>query len=126
MSPAYTSAVLECFARAGDTGSGPLLARRGTLQQGVVIEFRAVVADGCLKGVGFRVWGCPHIIAACVRLTELFEGGPLDLLVSTNLETALAEFDIPVEKAGKILILKDTLEDAHEVLRSDFAMPSER
>ena len=114
----YTAAVVEYFRQPVESCPSPAVARAGTPQKGAVIELHAALADGLLRDVGFRVWGCPHIIAGCNRLTELLEGKAAEQLIELDLEQALAEFDIPVEKAGKILILKDTMREAYDRLRA--------
>ena len=82
----------------------------GSMRQGARICFAADVRDNRLHNVGFRAFACPHIIAGCQRIAEQLEGAPADMLRAVPLDDLTTEFDIPIEKAGKLLILKDALD----------------
>ena len=79
------------------------------MQCGTLIAFTADVSGGRLHNLGFRVFACPHIIAACNWCVDYLEGGPIEALARIPLDDLGAELDIPVEKAGKLLILQDAL-----------------
>jgi NifU-like protein involved in Fe-S cluster formation len=79
-----------------------------------LICLAADVREGKLRNVGFRVFACPHIIAACNWQADLLQGAPVDALQEVDLAELQLMFDIPVEKAGKLLILKDALVACHE------------
>ena len=82
----------------------------GSARQGARICFAADVQDNCLQNVGFRAFACPHIIAGCHRIAEQLEGAPVDALLDVPLDELKTEFDIPIEKAGKLLIIKDAID----------------
>jgi len=86
----------------------------GSARQGARICFAADVQDNCLQNVGFRAFACPHIIAGCNRMVEKLEGAEVEALLAVPLEELQAEFDIPVEKAGKLLIIKDAMRACYE------------
>jgi NifU-like protein involved in Fe-S cluster formation len=79
----------------------------GSTQCGTSIVFGADVRAQRVHKLGFRAFACPHIIAACHRVAEQLEGGPVQALSELRIDELQAEFDIPVEKAGKLLILQD-------------------
>jgi NifU-like protein involved in Fe-S cluster formation len=81
----------------------------GSEQCGTSIVFAADLRDERLHKLGFRAFACPHIIAACNRVAERLEGGPAQALGELRIDELQAEFDIPVEKAGKLLILEDAV-----------------
>jgi len=98
-------------------GGTAIRGEAGSVAKGTWVCVTADLADGQLQNVGFRVYACPHIIAACNRAAELLEGAPVVALQELNLEKLQQKFEIPVEKAGKLLILKDALFNAFAPLR---------
>jgi hypothetical protein len=90
----------------------------GSTQCGTLIVFGADVRAQRLHKLGFRAFACPHIIAACNRVAEQLEGGPAQALSEFPVDELQAEFDIPVEKAGKLLILKDALQACYTDYRA--------
>jgi NifU-like protein involved in Fe-S cluster formation len=104
---AYSAAVADYFRRpVRELGDG-IRGEAGSDQRGAVIWLGADVSDGILRNVGFRAFACPHIIAACNRVAEQLEGAPAEALLEIGLDDLLRQFEIPVEKTGKLLILKD-------------------
>ena len=81
--------------------------RAGSEQQGALICIGTDVTDGLLRNVGFLAFACPHIIAACNAVADSLEGSPPEALLAVDALQLQAKFGIPVEKAGKLLILKD-------------------
>lgn len=110
---AYVAAVLEYFGQPPQPMQGAVQVELGSEQQGVVIRLCGQLEDGNIEHMGFRVWGCPHIIAATALATERLAGRPVSALARPAVAASLAEqrelLDIPAEKAGKILILMDAL-----------------
>jgi len=103
----YNGAVAEYFDRASAKAGSDLLGEAGSEQQGAWIQLSAGVIENKLLDVGFRSFACPHIIAACNWLAERLEGESVDALLELPLDELRTMFDIPVEKAGKLLILQD-------------------
>jgi NifU-like protein involved in Fe-S cluster formation len=110
---AYPESVLAYFHRPVLAGGAMLRGEAGSVGQGAWICVTTDVLDGQLRNVGFRAFACPHIIAACNRAAELLEGGPLEALQDIELDKLQQEFEIPVEKAGKLLILKDAFANCY-------------
>ena len=67
------------------------------------------VEDGLVREMRFRVWGCPHLIAAAEWLCEQCESGPVSALKDFPLPDIMRQLSVPVEKTGRILLLEDAL-----------------
>jgi hypothetical protein len=109
MPRAYVPKVEEYFWRPVRPMGSAIQGSAGSMQSGTEIVFAADVRAGLLCKLGFRAFACPHIIAACHHLAEQLEGSPVEALLEVRFDSLRAEFDIPVEKAGKLLILQDAL-----------------
>jgi len=105
----YNDKVSEFFMRPPVSGGESLSGEAGSVGAGTRISLSADLDAGKLKNVGFRVFGCPHIIALAHRVTGLLEGAPAESLRDLPLEDLAREFNFPVEKTGKLLIMKDAL-----------------
>jgi hypothetical protein len=105
----YAPTVREYFERTAVPAEGGCRGEAGSLQQGTWIQLSFAVRDGQMENVAFRVFGCPHIIATCQRLTKLLNGAPLAVLNDFSPAELEQYFEIPAGKAGKLLILKDAM-----------------
>jgi NifU-like protein involved in Fe-S cluster formation len=77
--------------------------------QGARIALSVGVEDGLVGEMRFRVWGCPHLIAAAEWLCEQRESGPVSALKDLPLPEIMRQLSVPVEKTGRILLLEDAL-----------------
>lgn len=109
----YARSVAGWFKRPLTAPGSDVCGRAGSAAEGAEIKVSANVHQQLMVQVGFRVYACPHIIAACHWLADQLEDQPPSALLDDGLIDALEVFDIPVEKAGKILILKDALRACH-------------
>jgi len=76
---------------------------------GVRIVLSAGIADGMIVEMRFRVWGCPHTIAAAETLCSDLEKGPVSGLSAFDTNGMMQRLSVPVEKTGKILLLEDAM-----------------
>jgi hypothetical protein len=76
---------------------------------GAHIVISAGIRGGAIAGMAYRVWGCPHLIAALERVCTTFEGQPVAGLENFDSADITQELSVPVEKAGRILLLEDAL-----------------
>ena len=115
----YAAPVAEYFARPPQPLAGHYRACAGSVSAGALVEVRADMEEGRLSRPVFRAFGCPHIIAACNLLAERLDGEPVEMLVDPALPDMWQVLEVPVEKAGKMLILQDALLSLHEACDAD-------
>jgi NifU-like protein involved in Fe-S cluster formation len=81
--------------------------------------FRVMLAaemDGNeLRRVRFRVFGCPHLIAAAEELCSRLEGKRPEALQDVPVTQLMELLEVPVEKTGRLLLLEDA---AHALARA--------
>lgn len=78
--------------------------------QGVRVELSATLADGQLSAMRFRVWGCPHLIAAAEWTCRHYVGAPLSALEIFPTARIMEDLAVPTEKTGRILVLEDAVQ----------------
>ena len=77
----------------------------------VWIRFRLRVEAGRVSEAAYRVYGCPHTMAAAAWLAEQLPGRAVaDMVPGTPQEWAAA-LGTPVEKLGRLLTLEDALRE---------------
>ncbi len=124
----YSKRVRAYFDRpvhAGDlpAGSGPgVSAEAGEGGDGARILLTAVTDNATLAVLRFRVFGCPHLIAAAEAVCERFEGKPVKMLAEFTAAELMETLDVPIEKTGRILLLEDALRS----LESQFGQPGDK
>jgi len=77
--------------------------------RGARIVLFAGIADGMIAEMRFRVWGCPHLIAAAETLCSDLEKSPVSELSAFDSDGMMRRLSVPVEKTGKLLLLEDAL-----------------
>jgi NifU-like protein involved in Fe-S cluster formation len=75
----------------------------------VWVRFQLQVIDGVIQTVRYRVFGCPHTIAAASWVAERLEGRDSETLRRFDLGALQAALDVPVEKLGKLLRIEDAI-----------------
>ncbi len=116
----YSPEVERYFREPVNLGSAESLAphqiqgEAGSVERGTWIIIQARVEAGQLETVRFLAYGCPHTIAACCRTTEKLAGAPVGELLNFAPDWLADELTIPVEKAGKLLILQDALRECFD------------
>ena len=116
----YSPQVERYFREPVNLGSAESLAphqiqgEAGSVEHGTWIIIQARVEAGQLEAVRFLAYGCPHTIAACCRTTEKLAGAPVGELLNFAPDWLTDELNIPVEKAGKLLILQDALRECFD------------
>lgn len=81
----------------------------GSPARGAWIVIEARIDGGMVRGIAFQAFGCPHVIAACSRATEILGDGPVTRLAHFDPGVLIADLAIPPEKLGSLLILQDAL-----------------
>ena len=111
----YNETVREYFhhtAHAGDLSRDHpqvLDAEATESTRGARITLSAGIEDGTIREMRYRVWGCPHLIAATEWLCERRESEPVASLGGFPLQEIMRQLAVPVEKTGRILLLEDAL-----------------
>lgn len=77
--------------------------------QGIRIRLSAATENGVLTTVRFRAYGCPHVIAACEAVCRHYEGKAASALEAFDSGQIMADLAVPAEKAGRILVVEDTV-----------------
>jgi len=116
----YSEAVRRYFANpahAGDLDAAAgnvLLARASDPGSGAVVCL-ALATDGLrISAMRYRVYGCPHVIAALEYCCERFEGSAVTTLAEFSLANLRAALDVPVEKSGRMLLIEDVIRSIRE------------
>lgn len=110
---AYSAEVERHFRH--PAGVGPLAGdavyrgEAGSVEWGAWVVMEADIREGRVHALAFRAFGCPCVIAACSRATELLRGGPAGALRDFSAAALVAELGIPPEKLGPVLVLEDAL-----------------
>lgn len=96
---------------------GPLAPGAGPISRGhaaaslpeAEVRIEVAIVDGRIERLAFQARGCPHLLAACSRATELLAGQDAPSLATFEPAVLVAELGIPDEKRGSLLILQDAL-----------------
>ncbi len=86
---------------------------------GARIQLAVGVQEGTLKECRFRVFGCPHLIAAGEWLCDHYEGKTLPELLQFRAADCMVLLAVPVEKTGRILLLEDAIRSLASQLQRD-------
>jgi len=81
----------------------------GRRELGIHVLFQARIEAGAIDEIRFQAYGCPHTLAACSLATERLAGRPATALDRTDVMELAETLGVPVEKAGRMLIVQDAL-----------------
>jgi nitrogen fixation protein NifU and related proteins len=110
----YSAEVRQRFASphgVGELQSGPhvISAVAGTIQQGAKYWLYARIDAERIKELKYRVYGCPHTIAAASLAADQLQGVTLDQLEGWDWRNIASKLDVPAQKRGKLLVLEDAV-----------------
>lgn len=111
----YNPATRQLFANpvhAGDLQHAcaqSALAQASESTAGARIQLAVGLADGKLQECRYRVFGCPHLVAAAEWLCQQTEGASLADLAGFRAADCMGPLAIPVEKTGRILLIEDAI-----------------
>lgn len=120
MSPEpYNDTVRRHFAspaHAGDLRAGyprVVSADASASEGGPRVLLAAQIDGNVISRMRYRVFGCPHLIAAAEELCARFEGGTVDALQDVPVAQLMELLEVPVEKTGRLLLLEDAANALH-------------
>ena len=105
----YSAKVRQLFAgpaHAGELEGGVTVS---VIDQEVRLRLSATSASGDVSAMRFKVWGCPHVIAAAEAVCGALEGRPTGDLESYTVADVMQNLPVPVEKTGRILVIEDAV-----------------
>ena len=117
----YNDVVRACFAdpvHAGDPErryTRSLSAGAAESAHGVRLVLSAGIEGNTVKALRFRVWGCPHLIAAAEVYCREREGREVEALGSLDVDGMMERLAVPVGKTGRILLLEDAARSLFEM-----------
>ncbi|MFQ5547479.1 MAG: iron-sulfur cluster assembly scaffold protein [Woeseia sp.] len=77
----------------------------------------SAVADGdTIRLLRYRVFGCPHLIAASEAFCAVTEGKSVSALTAMDVDGLMERLEIPMEKTGRVFILEDAANTLHIAL----------
>src|SRR5690606_24885652 len=82
----------------------------------VWVRFEVQVDDETIREARFRVYGCPHTIAAASWAAEWLRGAPMSALSELDIDGMQRALNVPKEKRGKLLRIEDALRACAEQL----------
>ena len=75
----------------------------------VWFRFQIAVSGTVICAARFRVFGCPHSIAAAAWVVNELEGRDVAAIHELDVHELRRKLEAPVEKLGKLLVLEDAL-----------------
>jgi len=113
----YSARTRELFAAPAHAGC-PDGALSATIEdQGVRIRLAAICAGDEITALGFEAWGCPHVIAAAEAFCASYEHRPVVELLDFSASDLMQSLSVPVEKAGRILVIEDAVRSLGSIVR---------
>jgi NifU-like protein involved in Fe-S cluster formation len=82
----------------------------------VWFRFQISVAGTVIRAAKFRVFGCPHSIAAAAWVASELGGRDIAAIQDLDVHELRRKLDAPVEKLGKLLVLEDALRECWNAL----------
>ena len=119
---ALTMALFVAPAHVGDLQhkyAKSALAEASESAAGARLQLAVGIDEGTLQEIRFRVFACPHLIAAAEWLCKEYEGRTLADLAGFRAADCMVPLAIPVERTGRILLLEDAIRLLLEQLNSD-------
>ena len=110
----YSAEVRERFGSPPNVGSlqaspDVISASAGSINQGAKFWLYARVAEERLDQLKYRVYGCPHSIAAASLVSEQLVGATLEQLDAWSWREVASRLAVPAEKRGRLIVLEDAI-----------------
>ena len=118
----YSELVRRYFAnpvhagRLPDAYNDAVIGEAAESEMGIRVVLSAVADGDTIRFLRYRVFGCPHLIAAAESFCDEVEGQPISALLKLNVPDLMDKLTIPVEKTGRVFILEDAVKALHITL----------
>lgn len=90
-------------------GADVISAAAGSVEQGAKFWLYARIDADRIKELKYRVYGCPHTIAAISITTEELHGAGLEQLEGWTWRSVASRLEVPAHKRGRLLALEDAI-----------------
>jgi len=110
----YNSLVRELFRSAQPTSDAEqrghwLTGEAGSAALGTWVRLKVQIQGARVTNARFRVYGCPHTVAATVWLTRHIQGRAAADLLPEGIARLCEPLEVPAEKLGRLLIIEDVV-----------------
>jgi NifU-like protein involved in Fe-S cluster formation len=109
-------ALFSSLAHAGEPteadGARLAVGEAGREALGTRVRFALLIAQGRVRTVRYRAYGCPHTLATCEWLARTLEGRRPDALEVGNPLDWAQRLEVPAAKLGRLLVIEDALQAA--------------
>jgi cysteine desulfurase len=83
----------------------------GSIAAGTWVRFAIACDGGRVTNARYKVYGCPHTVAAAAWFAERMRGERLEDMLTGGVQAAAQALQVPVEKLGRLLVIEDALRD---------------
>jgi NifU-like protein involved in Fe-S cluster formation len=110
----YSDEVRQRFASPNSVGElqpapDVISAVAGSVEQGAKYWLYARIHGERIEDLKYRVYGCPHTIAAASLAADQIRGVSLEELGEWNWRNIASKLSVPAQKRGKLLVLEDAV-----------------
>ena len=119
MSTPYSELVRGYFANPVHAGHLPdeyndrVVAEAAEPDGGARVVLSALVDGETIRRLRYKIFGCPHLIAATEAFCDDTEGQEISALIELDVRKLMERLAIPVEKTGRLFILEDAAKALH-------------
>jgi NifU-like protein involved in Fe-S cluster formation len=120
----YNALVHELFSGAQPTRSAEPPADRclsgeaGSIALGTWVRLKLEIRGTRVTNARFRVYGCPHTVAATAWLAQQIQGREASNLLPEGIARLCEPLEVPVEKLGRLLVIEDAVRVCEQQARS--------
>jgi len=86
-----------------------LIAEAGSIALGTWVRLKLEVQDARVTDARFRVYGCPHTVAATAWLAQHILGRAVNSLLPEGIARFCQPLEVPSEKLGRLLMIEDAV-----------------
>jgi NifU-like protein involved in Fe-S cluster formation len=86
-----------------------LIGEAGSISRGTWVRLKLKIQDARVTDARFRVYGCPHTVAATAWLAQQVVGRSASDLLPEGIATLCRPLEVPAEKLGRLLVIEDVV-----------------